>query len=563
MSSALWRALLSCSLITAGCQAILGIEDLGRRPDGGTPPVDAGPDSDAAAPDASRPEFSFAVLTVNATIPLDGTNVIDVEVQRRGGFDGEVSVMAMSPPTGVQVEPIRIPTDQNVAQIPVSARAPLTLGDTVSFNLVATADTLPARMASVSDAEITGKPGDRDGSFGIDSTGYVAIGFGADDDGAFFDLDVPGNGDVLALGWGTGGLGARRFALIRLDASGAPDPDFNGGALVRTDFDSDSSGDNAQAFAVGRQVDGRIIAIGGHSAGASFPPDIALARYDVDGAVGDLAFGNYQSGKSRLDLGGDEEVTDGLVLADSKIVIAGRSGTGLFIARATPMGDLDATFSAPDGYDLPEFSEQSGAEAVIVDDRGRLLVAGFADEGAGPDMIVLRYTPDGLLDAAFGDQGVVRLGAQDAAERAVAVAVRPNGRIVVAGTSNAAGNDDFQLRQLMENGAPDLDFGQMGVSTPPIGPGSDVAEDMLLLPDGRVVVVGNAAPGGPVVARYTRGGALDVYFDQDGILSLYVGDSGAIRAIEQYSNSKILIGGGDSGGMPGPGTFGVVVRMWM
>lgn len=560
MSRLIWCALLSCSLLTAGCQVILGIEDLGSRPDGGTPPPDgAGPEPDAA-PDASSPEFSFAVLTVNATIPLGGTNVIEVEVQRRGGFDGEVTVMAMSPPTGLQIEPITIPPGQGLAQVPVRAAAPLTLGNTVSFALVATADALSPRMAEVNDAEITGKPGDYDIGFGPTATGYSAISFGSDDDGAFFDLDVLPNNDVLAVGWGTGGLGARKFALIRLRPDGQPDPNFNGGAPVRTGFES-SSGDNAQAYAVGRQVDGRMIAMGGHSAGSSFPPDIALVRYTAAGAVGDAEFGN--NGKSRINLGGNEEVTDGLVLPDSKILVVGQSGTQLFIARATPSGSLDTTFHAPTGFDIPGIGVQSGAEAVIVDDRGRLLVAGFADNNADDrDMVVLRYTPEGQLDAAFGDQGVVRLGTPEAAERAVGIAVRPDGRIVVAGTSNAGGNDDFQLRQLMENGAPDLGFGAMGVNGQPTGPGNEVAEDMLLLPDGRVVVVGNAG-GGPVVARYTRGGALDAYFGQGGIHTPYVGDNGAIYTIEQASNSKVLIAGGNSGGTPGPGTFGIIVRMWM
>jgi uncharacterized delta-60 repeat protein len=567
MPSALWRALLSCSLITAGCQAILGIEDLGSRPDGGTgsvdarPGADARPTTDASPPDAARPEFSFAVLTVNATIPLDGTNVIDVEVQRRGGFDGDVAVAAMSPPNGIQVDPITIPAGQTVAQIPVGARAPLLLGNTISFDLVATADALPARTAAVTNAEITGKPGSPDNSFGVDAMGYAAVSFGSDDDGAFFDLDVLNNGDVLALGWGTGGLGARRFALMRLRANGTPDPNFNGGAMARTGFGT-SSGDNAQAYAVGRQVDGRVIAMGGHSAGTSLLPDIALARYSITGAVGDVEFGNFQSGKSRIDLGGDEEVTAGLVLPDSRIVVVGQSSGQLFIARATPTGFIDTTFHAPAGYDIPIPGVQSGAEAVIVDDRGRLLVAGFVEAMGNRDMVVLRYTADGVLDTAFGDGGVVRLGAPVVLERAAGIALRAGGRIVVAGTSNANGNDDFQLRQLMENGAPDLAFGDMGVSTPAMGPGSDVAEDMLLLPDGRVVVVGNTA-GGPVVARYTRGGALDAYFGQDGVLNPYVGENGAIHTIEQYSNSKVLIAGGNSGGTPGPGTFGIILRLWM
>ena len=103
----------------------------------------------------------------------------------------------------------------------------------------------------------------------------------------------------------------------------------------------------------------------------------------------------------------------------------------------------------------------------------------------------------------------------------------------------------------------------MGVNEQPISPGNDVPTDMVLLPDGRIVVVGNSTALGPVVVRYSRGGMLDTYFGQGGVKTPYVGESGAIQTVEVYGRSKILIAGGNSGGTPGPGTFGIIERMWM
>lgn len=562
MSSAISRALLSCLLITSGCQAILGIEDLRGRPDGGTTTPDAGADEDATVP--GDPTFTFAVLTVNATVPFHGTNLLDVEIRRMGGFTGEVKVDAMSPPTGLMVEPLTIPPGQTAAQIAVSAQDPLAQGNRVSFDLVATAEGLPSRTVSVSDVEITGQPGTNDVAFGLDATGYAAISFGADDDGAFFDLDVLPNGDILAFGWGTGGLGARRFALLRLNAGGAPDPNFNSGALVRTDFESGSSGENAQGYAIGRQVDGRIIGIGSHSATSEFPPNIALARYSAAGVVGDPEFGNYSNGKSRLAINDSESVTDGLVLPDSKIVIVGQSNNKLFIARATATGRLDTTFAGGDGFDIPSLGDISGAEAVTVDERGRLVVVGFDDFDGNRDMVVLRYTADGQLDMTFGERGVVWLGTPTGTDHAMDIVARPNGRMVVVGTTDASSRLNFSLYQLIEDGKPDPEFGDMGANQQPISPGNDVPADMALLPDGRLVVVGNSSTLGPVVVRYTRGGALDPYFgDGDGVMNPYIGESASLQAVEVYSKNKVLIAGGNAGGTPGPGTFGIVVRMWM
>lgn len=565
MTSPLWRSLVASFLVTTGCQSILGIEPLGSRPDGGPgASIDAaGP----AVPDASTPDFSFAVLTTNPTLPLDGTDVIELEIQRTGGFTGEVTVGPMSLPGGLVVEEVTVAGDQTRAQIPVGARAPLGIGDTISFDLVATASAELSRTRTVNDATVTGKPGLLDVSFGADATGYAAISFGNDDSGSFFDLDVTGDGKILAAGWGVGGLGAIRVALARLTDEGQLDPDFNGGALVRADFGSGSTSENAQAYAVGRQVDGRIITIGWHSANM-LSADIALVRYRVGGGIDGSEFGNYANGKSRIDLAGTETVADGLVLPDSKILAAGERGGRLVLARATTAGDLDTTFASPNGYQTITIGTRSAAEAITLDAQGRILVAGFVDSNGQRDMIVLRYTQDGAPDTTFGDQGTVILGDAARNERAAAIAVRPDGRIVVAGESNGAGSVDFELQQLLPDGRLDPDFGQMGVSRPPITAQDVVAEDMLVLPQGRILVAGNmqrpgGSPDGPVLARYTRDGALDPHFDGDGVLELFLGENGVARGLAAYGNSKVLVSGGNQGGTPGPGTFGVVVRMWM
>lgn len=563
----MWRPLLVSLLLTLGvlapgCQIIIGIEDLNQGNDGGSGP-DAGPGNDATpAPDAaSEPGFDLEVRTINPTIPLDGKNVIEVEIRRYGGFTADVTVTAPNPPVGVEVTDLVIPGAQTSAQIEVGAIGPLEIGDTVSFDLAATGGDDIGSLAAVNDAEVTGKPGSYDTTFGAQSTGYASVGIGGDN-GAFYALDVLPDGNILALGWNVGSLGASNFLLTRFTAAGLIDAAFNGGAVVRTDFDSGSSGENARGYAVGRQADGRIIAIGAHSAGSSFPPDIALAQYTASGAPGGVLFGNMTEARSRLDLGGNEDVSDGLVLADSTILAVGQSGARLFIARATAGGALDTSFASPNGFHLLDLDGNHRAEAVALDAQDRIVVAGHIELAEARDMIVVRYDKNGDLDSTFGQGGVVMLGNPAANERAVAVAVRPDGRIVVAGESDASGNLDFEVRQLLEDGSPDLSFGVQGVSTAALA-SNDAAEDMVLLPDGRILMLGNSSPGGPSMIRFMRDGARDPYFGHEGGLQPYLGDFGVARGLEVYSNSKVLVSGGDEGGSPGPGTFGVVVRMWM
>jgi hypothetical protein len=66
-----------------GCQAILGIED-----------TNVGGDV------VGQPGFTFAVLTSNVALPLDGKATIDVEIARAGGFEGDVEVRPTFTPTG-------------------------------------------------------------------------------------------------------------------------------------------------------------------------------------------------------------------------------------------------------------------------------------------------------------------------------------------------------------------------------------------------------------------------------------------------------------------------------
>jgi hypothetical protein len=90
------------------------------------------------------------------------------------------------------------------------------------------------------------------------------------------------------------------------------------------------------------------------------------------------------------------------------------------------------------------------------------------------------------------------------------------------------------------------------------------ARRMAVLPDGGIVVLG-AAGNEALLVRFTRRGERDTLFGPggDGKVRIFLGDSGEPMAIEVYSSHQIVIGGGNSGGVPGPGTFGVVARLWM
>src|SRR5207253_1945299 len=94
----------------------------------------------------------------------------------------------------------------------------------------------------------------------------------------------------------------------------------------------------------------------------------------------------------------------------------------------------------------PNFADQ--ANAVVLQPDGKLLVAGFAGgPGATTDTTVARYNADGSLDLAFGGDGIatinINTNPSGGTDTGRGLVVLPDGRILVVGTATTptSGND--------------------------------------------------------------------------------------------------------------------------
>src|SRR5436309_5767240 len=291
---------------------------------------------------------------------------------------------------------------------------------------------------------------------------------------------------------------------------GGLDASFGTSGTVITDF----AGDADAALALVRQADGKLVAAGrSNTAGSA---DFALCRYGAEGEL-DPAFGT--GGRVLTDFGGN------------------RCAGGPRNARPCQSHDE----CSPGGACV---SSDDVAWALALQGDGKVVAAGErracvggehdgercqvdADCGSPPDVCVAdfalaRYNADGSVDLTFGSGGrvVTDFGGDDTA---FALAVQPDGKIVVAGVSNGAGTMDFALARYESDGTLDATFGSGGRVVTDLGGngGNDEAFALVVQPDGRLVAAGASTAAGSLdfdfaLARYNTDGTLDATFRNSG-----------------------------------------------
>ena len=130
-----------------------------------------------------------------------------------------------------------------------------------------------------------------------------------------------------------------------------------------------------------------------------------------------------------------------IVLASALI-----SGQTLRVVRAAESsGMLDASFGTGGKVTTDFAGAHDVAFAVAVQPNGEIVAAGVASISGNSNFALARYNSDGTLDASFGIGGKVTTDFEGFNDTAFAVAVRPNGEIVAAGSALISGSVDFAL----------------------------------------------------------------------------------------------------------------------
>jgi uncharacterized delta-60 repeat protein len=307
------------------------------------------------------------------------------------------------------------------------------------------------------------------------------------------------------------------FAVARLTAEGILDTTFDGDGKKIITF---GSSDSASSIAVDSMD--RIVVAGNTSNGSNL--DFAIARLTAAGAL-DASFD--ADGKQTIAFGAANDLAYGVTVDHlDRVVVTGIASNGsnydFAVARLTASGALDPSFDADGKQTISFGARDDWANAVALDSQGRIVLAGYANNGSNDDFALARLTSAGALDATFDGDGKQTLSFDTQSEEAASVAVDSLDRIIVGGTTTYVGITMFGVARLTASGGLDPSFhgdGKQVISFGPHSYGSGVAADS----SDRVLIVGASDSGSTLdiaAARFTVAGAYDSSFDDDGKLTL-------------------------------------------
>ena len=227
-------------------------------------------------------------------------------------------------------------------------------------------------------------------------------------------------------------------------------------------------------------------------------------------------------------------------------------------SKAAP-GQLDIGFGVAGLRTMGLGGTYDWAYATALQPDGKILAAGVTNARGTYDFAVARYLPSGELDPSFADHGVAITDFGRSWDWAHALALQPDGRIVVAGVSDRSGSRDFALARYTASGKLDPTFGNGGLVLTPVRPlTTDIIHGLAIQPDGNILAAGvtyddkvSLRPHGDfMVARYTPKGELDPAFGVGGVTTTnFDGESyDEPYAVVLQPDGRIVLGGSSNTG---------------
>ncbi len=269
-----------------------------------------------------------------------------------------------------------------------------------------------------------------------------------------------------------------------------------------------------------------------------------------------------------LDSPGDVAIQsdDKIVVVTSKTNNIGSHGEPLggpyafLIQRYTADGFIDSSFGN-NGDVIFNFAifRDDMAHAVAIQPDGKIVVVGetksflFGSGTLKKDFALIRLNPNGGLDSSFGNNGRVQVDFASGDDIAYDVAIQPNGKIVAVGEAEIQGNKQFGVVRLNPNGTLDSSFAGDGKATVDWG---DKATGVALQSSGQILVVGYSNNGHSKLAQFNVNGTLDISFGLAGIWSTPITYANSVVI---QPDGKFIVAGN---GVTKPNVLGLARHYW-
>ncbi len=239
---------------------------------------------------------------------------------------------------------------------------------------------------------------------------------------------------------------------------------------------------------------------------------------------------------------------------DGKIVVAGYAfvvDDDFAIARYNKDGSLDSTFNKKGSVTTHTGLNNNVLRCVAIKKNGKIVVAGNSVLGTNNNFTVAQYNANGKLDSTFGTNGITVTPIGVSYNNLNAMALQKDGKIVVAGYAYIGSTPDFALIRYNMDGMVDTTFGGDGIVTTAVGTSEDIASSIAIQDDGKIVAAGNSISSTTnrdfALVRYNTNGSLDSSFSQDGIVTTaWSASNDIISSMVIQPNGKILATGSAS-----------------
>jgi uncharacterized delta-60 repeat protein len=364
------------------------------------------------------------------------------------------------------------------------------------------------------------------------------------------DIVIQPDGKIVVAGRSIAGI-YNQFALARYNTNGSLDNTFGSGGLLVTNV---SAGDDV-IRGMALQPDGKIVVVGYAGVANEY---LAIVRYNTNGTLDNTFATNGIDSLLIIDNPGDGDRSvpnDVKIQSDGKIVVAGlvKNSVGVerfAIVRYNTNGTLDASFGSGGKQIIVYGAGDGELESLAIQTDGKIVIAGHYDNGGDRDIYVGRINQFGM-DNSFGTNGNVTYDFGSGDDEVWTLALQNDGKIVVAGNVSNGSDKDFGLLRYDASGVLDNTFGTAGVVTTELGANvDDYPLQAIMQPDNKILVAGVqfGTTQDLVIARYNANGTLDNTFGTNGLVIEDINNTDQIAFdIALQTDGKIVITGVSDG----------------